>query len=135
MPGMTIGEVAKRAGLAPSAIRYYEKSGLIPAPHRHSKQRRYDPDVMGRIALIRLARDAGFTIRETRTLLSGFAPGTKPSVRWRTLAEKKLAEIDAQLTRARRMQALLKEGFRCGCPALEDCERVLASSVVHGRCG
>jgi MerR family redox-sensitive transcriptional activator SoxR len=135
MPGMTIGEVAKRAGLAPSAIRYYEKSGLIPAPHRRSKQRRYDPEILGRIAFIQLARDAGFTIRETRTLISGFAPNTKPSARWRTLAEKKLAEIDAQMARARKMQALLKEGFRCGCPALEDCERALARSSIRGRCG
>jgi DNA-binding transcriptional MerR regulator len=135
MPGMTIGEVAKRAGLAPSAIRYYEKSGLIPAPHRRSRQRRYEPEVLGRIALIQLARDAGFTIRETRTLIAGFAPNTKPSARWRTLAERKLAEIDAQMARARRMRALLKEGFRCGCPALEDCERALAKSPVRGRCG
>jgi MerR family redox-sensitive transcriptional activator SoxR len=135
MTGMTIGEVAKRSGLAPSAIRYYEKSGLIPAPHRRSKQRRYDPEVLGRIALIQLARDAGFTIRETRTLVSGFSANTKPSVRWRTLAQKKLIEIDAQMARAHKMRALLEGEFRCGCPKLEDCERALAQSPEHRRCG
>lgn len=135
MPGMSIGEVAKRAGLATSAIRYYEKSGLIPAPHRRSRQRRYDPEVLGRIAFIRLARDAGFTIRETRMLISGFAPNTRPSTRWRALAEKKLVELDAQMARTRAMQVLLREGFRCGCPKLEDCERALARSSVRGRRG
>jgi DNA-binding transcriptional MerR regulator len=127
MRGMAVGEVARMAGLAASAIRYYEKSGLLPKPPRISGQRRYDPEILGRLAVIKIALDAGFTIAETRTFLTGFDASTKPSARWRTLATRKLVEVEAQMERAKRMKALLETGFRCGCPRIEDCERAIAS--------
>ena len=86
MSSLSIGQVARVCGLAPSAIRYYEKAGLLPAPPRRSRQRRYDENVVGRIELIRIARAAGFTIRETRLLLSGFSANVPPAERWRVLA-------------------------------------------------
>jgi DNA-binding transcriptional MerR regulator len=67
MKDMAIGEVARRAGIAPSAIRYYERASLLPKPARQSGRRRYDPDILGRLEIIRIARAAGFTIAETRT--------------------------------------------------------------------
>jgi len=70
MRELSIGQVARAAGIAASALRYYEKAGLVPPPPRKSRQRRYDESIFGRLELIRLALDAGFTIRETRTLLS-----------------------------------------------------------------
>jgi MerR family redox-sensitive transcriptional activator SoxR len=115
MQGMAIGEVARQAGIAASAIRYYEKAGLLPKPPRTAKQRRYDPEILGRIAVIRIATDAGFTIAETRTFLTGFNADTKPSARWMTLAAKKRIEIDMFMERARRMKMLLDSSFRCGC--------------------
>jgi MerR family redox-sensitive transcriptional activator SoxR len=71
---MLIGEVARRSGLTASPLRYYERAGLVPAPARASKRRQYEPRVMGRIRIIQVARDAGFTISETRAFFSGF-PG------------------------------------------------------------
>src|SRR5215469_9139841 len=62
MSSMSIGQVAKICGLAPSAIRYYEKAGLLPKPTRISRQRRYGAEVIGRLRLIQIAREAGFTI-------------------------------------------------------------------------
>jgi MerR family redox-sensitive transcriptional activator SoxR len=131
MPELTIGQVAHEAKLATSAIRYYEKAGLLPKPPRRSGQRRYDRTILGRLALIRIALDAGFTVRETRTFLTGFDVTTKPSARWRSLASRKLEEVDAMMERAARMKVLLETGFRCGCPRIEDCERAIAAK----RCG
>jgi MerR family redox-sensitive transcriptional activator SoxR len=125
--GLPIGEVARAAGLAPSAIRYYERAGLLPKPGRQSGQRRYGAETAARLRIIQLARAAGFTIAETRTFLSGFSPATTPAARWRALAERKLAELEAQSRRIARMKTLLESSFHCGCLRIEDCERVIAS--------
>lgn len=133
MGGMSIGEVARRAGLEPSAIRYYESAGLLPAPARVGNRRRYDADVLEWLSLIALAREAGFTIAEVRQLVTGFAPGTKPAVRWQALATRKLAEIDAMVARAERMRAVLRVALDCGCFRLEDCSALLAVDPGDGR--
>jgi len=125
MRELSIGRVARETGVSASALRYYEKSGLLPAPPRRSRQRRYDASIFGRIELIRLARDAGFTISETRTFVSGFSADTPPAARWRVLAASKLEEIERLMARARRMKALLRASFKCRCPRLADCERYL----------
>lgn len=128
-PDMPIGALARAAGLAPSAIRYYEKAGLLPRPGRQSGQRRYGSEAAARLRIIQLARDAGFTIAETRTFLSGFSQATTPAARWRALAERKLAELDAQSQRIARMRKLLESSFHCGCLRIEDCERAIASNA------
>jgi MerR family transcriptional regulator, redox-sensitive transcriptional activator SoxR len=128
MRELSIGEVARTSGLPASTLRYYEKAGLLPPPGRTSGQRRYGVQALGRIRLVRLAIEAGFTISETRTFLSGFSAQTPPAARWRTLATRKLREIEAQMERAQRMRALLENSFRCQCPCLEDCERYLAEA-------
>jgi MerR family transcriptional regulator, redox-sensitive transcriptional activator SoxR len=123
--GLLIGEVARRAGLSTSALRYYEKAGLLPPPSRISKRRIYDARVLGRIRVILLALDAGFTIKETKTFLSGFSTTTTPAERWRTLAAKKLTELQAQMTRLTQMQAILQDSFQCQCMRMEDCEKYM----------
>jgi len=127
MRGMAIGDVARKAGRSTSTIRYYEKAGLLPKPPRISGRRRYDPEILGRLAVIGIALEAGFTIAETRTFLTGFNVETRPSARWRVLASRKLAEVEVLMDRAKRMKALLESSFRCGCPRIEDCERAIAS--------
>jgi MerR family transcriptional regulator, redox-sensitive transcriptional activator SoxR len=89
MVGLLIGEVARRAGLSTSALRYYERAGLLPPPARVSKRRVYEEKVLGRVRIILLARHAGFTVKETRTFLSGYPGSTTPAERWRALASKK----------------------------------------------
>lgn len=130
MHELSIGEVAREAGLATSAIRFYEKSGLLPAPPRRSKQRRYEEGVLGRLYLIRIARDAGFTIAETKLFLTGFSRETPPASRWRTLAARKLREVDALMERARQMKLLLESSFQCRCSRLEDCERLIRAACA-----
>jgi MerR family redox-sensitive transcriptional activator SoxR len=126
---LSIGEVALRAGLNPSAIRYYERIGLLPDAERVSGQRRYDESVLGRLAVIEFAQRAGFTLAETRTLLSGFSEKVPPSARWRSLAQRKLPEVEALIARASGMKRLLEEGLECDCLSLEECGPLLAAEA------
>ena len=125
---MSIGQVASRAGVRPSALRYYEGVGLLPTPERENGRRRYDGEVLrevpDRLAVVRVAQQAGFTIAEIRTLLDGFAEDTPPSERWRVLAEEKLPEVEALVERALGMKDLLERGLRCECLRLEECALV-----------
>ena len=121
MRGMAIGEVARRAGINASAIRYYEKAGLLTEPERVNGRRRYGPEVLDLLAAIRLAQRAGFTIAETRTLIGGFSTEELPSERWRVLAREKLTEVEALIDRAQAMKRLLERGLRCECLTIEDC--------------
>ena len=119
---MTIGEVARRSGLRPSAVRYYESVGLLPAPRRVNGRRRFDADVVRLLGTIRFAQQAGFTVAEIRTLFHGFGAEVPPSARWRQLAKSKLAELDALVARAEQMRRALSTAMRCGCLRIEDCE-------------
>ena len=130
MSNMSIGHVAQICGLAPSAIRYYEKAGLLPKPIRVSRQRRYGPEVIGRLRLLLVAREAGFSIAETRTFVAGFSAATPPAIRWRTLAKRKLEEIEAQISQLERMKVLLESGFGCQCVSIEDCARIIGTAPL-----
>lgn len=117
----SIGELGSKAGLNASAIRYYERIGLLPEAHRVSGKRRYDQSALARLAVIDIAQRAGFTLAETRILLTGFPHKATPSQRWRALAQRKLSEVEALITRANAMKRLLQEGIACGCTSLDDC--------------
>ncbi len=120
---LRIGEVAQRAGIATSAIRYYERQGLIPRADRKGNARVYGPDILDRLALIQLAKSAGFTVAEPRQLVRGVSRSTSPGPRWRALAEKKLGEVEERIAEAERMRAVLRTVMRCECPTFEDCTR------------
>jgi MerR family redox-sensitive transcriptional activator SoxR len=122
---LSIGEVAERTGVAASALRYYEREGLIPKADRQGGKRVYGEDILDRLALIAVAKAAGFTVAEIQTLLSGFARRTPPGQRWRKLAETKLAELETRSAELERMKRVLLAVTRCKCPTLEECSRAL----------
>ncbi|OBI41171.1 helix-turn-helix domain-containing protein [Mycobacterium sp. E796] len=117
-PTLTIGEVARRAGVAATTLRYYEQIGLVSAPARLGGQRRYDDSVLARLEVIRLCKSAGFALEEIQLLFADDAPGRPAS---RALAETKLAEIDAQLESLARARAVIEWGMRCTCPSIDAC--------------
>ena len=119
--GLSIGDVARAAGIRPSAIRYYESVGLVPRPSRANGRRRYGPDTMRLIATLRFAQSAGFTVAEIRTLFHGFGADVPPAKRWQALAERKLKELDDLIANARRMKRAVEAGMGCRCLRIEDC--------------
>ena len=122
MAQLTISQVARRIRLRPSAIRYYERIGLLPPAQRLSGQRRYDPTVLYRLAIIQLARQLGFTLSEIRHLFFGFRDITRASERWRTLSRRKLAELDRLLHGLKAVRGLLKKMMtKCRCETLDQC--------------
>jgi MerR family redox-sensitive transcriptional activator SoxR len=124
---LEIGEVARRAGLRPSAVRYYEERGLIEPEGRSGGRRVYGQEAVERLALITFAKDAGFSLDEIRTLLSGFPIDTPAGVRWSQLAAAKLAELDVMAERIDTMRAALQRISRCACHDLDQCAQAMAA--------
>jgi len=126
-PQMPIGEVAERAGMSTSRIRFYESRGLLPEPERAGGKRRYGEEVLRRLEIIDAAQRVGFTLEEIRDLL-----GSRDELaheRLRQLALLKLPELDDLIARATSVRRVLKICSRCNCDSIDVCrmfdERVL----------
>lgn len=127
---LTIGQVARQAGLRASAIRFYEQAGLLPKPARLSGQRRYDRTILERLALLDFAKQCGFTLAEIRRLFHGSADEARLSERMQRLARKKVEELDALAGRIELMRQFLTRAQRCKCVDLSECGRkVLAARM------
>ena len=130
MAQLTISQVARQIRLRPSAIRYYERIGLLLSAKRLSGQRRYDPTVLHRLAIIQRARQLGFTLAEIRQLFFGFRDNARPSHRWRTLAKKKLAELDELMDAIKAVRGVLKKVMTtCRCDTLDQCGIAILHSM------
>lgn len=115
---LTIGALAREAGVAATTLRYYEQIGLLPPPARVGGQRRYDQAVLARLEVIRLCKAAGFALDEIQVLFADDAPGRPAS---RALAEAKLAEIDAQMAALAQARSVIEWGMQCTCPSIDAC--------------
>jgi MerR family transcriptional regulator, redox-sensitive transcriptional activator SoxR len=124
MNRLPIGEVARRVGLRPSALRYYEQVGLIAPQPRVGGQRQYDSSVFSTLAVIEFAKRAGFSIAETKLLFTGFGSEVTASARWRAMADRKQKELDLAIASARRMKRLLSLARECRCVTLEQCGKL-----------
>jgi MerR family redox-sensitive transcriptional activator SoxR len=125
---MKIGELAASAGLAASAIRYYEKLGLLEPAMRINGQRRYPSDALDRILLIRFAGEMDFTLTEIKLFLRGFRENTPVSTRWRKLTSRKIAEMQQRLALTQRLLRVLQALQHCRCVQLHQCVRGLSLS-------
>jgi len=125
---MKIGELAARASRNASAIRHYEKMGLLAAPQRIGGQRRYPSDALHRVLLIRFATDMGFTLAEIKLFLSGLRDNTPVGPRWKKLATRKLLEVEQNISRSLKLKSLLQGLLRCHCPSLQFCVNRLSLS-------
>jgi MerR family redox-sensitive transcriptional activator SoxR len=120
-PELTIGEVARRGGVATSSIRYYESIGVLPEPERLRGQRRYRSDVLGKLAFIGVAQSAGFKLSEIKDLVGGIDGGDGMADQMRSLSTRKLAEVEALLERTQAMKGWLEVAKECGCATPEEC--------------
>jgi MerR family transcriptional regulator, redox-sensitive transcriptional activator SoxR len=126
---MTIGELAILSNLKPSAIRFYEKSGLLPAPARQNGRRVYSTESADRLLLICYAKDTGFSLSEIKILLHGFPPSTTAGDRWRKLATSKIEQLEAGIAKARAMRQMLRSIMKCRCTTMDQCARGLSACV------
>ena len=119
-PLLTIGEVAHRAGVRTSTLRYYDDEGLVVPSARVGGRRRYGPVAVEQLATIRFCRALGFTLDETRIILA--APrGKAQKARWRGLVDAKIAELDAVVARAGAMAEVLRVSRDCDCIDVSEC--------------
>ena len=116
-PKLTIGQVAEQAGVNSSAVRFYERVGVLPRPERVSGQRRYGEDTVRRLEVIDIAKRAGFSLEEIRLLLNDSSAETQ----LRALAQRKLPEVEALIARAEAMRGWLLKAQHCHCSSLELC--------------
>ena len=107
---LPIGELASRAGVATSALRYWEELGLLPAPARISGQRRYPESAVALVGVILLLRDVGFSLAEQKALIGSRGVALDE---WRRLARGKLAELDEQIVKARSAREAIEHALRC----------------------
>jgi MerR family redox-sensitive transcriptional activator SoxR len=120
---LTIGEVARRSGVATSALRFYEQRGLIASQRAGSGHRRYARAVLRRIAFIVFAQHVGLTLDEIGTELAKLPADRAPTRRdWSHLSTKWTARIDENIAELERLRAGLTECIGCGCLSLERCK-------------
>jgi MerR family transcriptional regulator, redox-sensitive transcriptional activator SoxR len=125
---MKIGQLARTAGLNASAIRYYEKRGLLAPPQRQGGQRRYPREAPSRVLLIRFATEMRFTLAEIKLFLNGLRDNTPVGPRWKKLATRKLIDVDQTIARSLKLKFLLQGLLHCHCPSLQFCVNCLRLS-------
>jgi MerR family redox-sensitive transcriptional activator SoxR len=119
---LTIGEVARRSGVASSALRFYEQRGLIGSERAGSGHRRYPRSVLRRIAFVVFAQRVGLTLDEIGAELAKLPPDRAPTRRdWSRLSSTWTARIDGRIAELERLKAGLTECIGCGCLSLERC--------------
>jgi len=119
---LTIGDVAKRAGVATSALRFYEANGLIRSERNASGHRRYRPDVLRRVAFIRVAQRIGLSLEEVRTALNSLPSSRTPSRHdWSALSTAWMPRIDEQIAELEMLRDRLDGCIGCGCLSLDSC--------------
>jgi MerR family redox-sensitive transcriptional activator SoxR len=119
---LTVGAVAERSGFAPSALRYYERLGLIAAGRTSGGQRRYERNVLRRLAFIRAARNVGLSLEEVATALATL-PGARTPTRadWTRLSRSWRGRLDQQIGALSALRDGLDSCIGCGCLSLRRC--------------
>lgn len=119
---LTVAEVAHRSGFAPSALRFYEREGLLSATRTSGNQRRYERNVLRRLAFIRAARNVGLSLEEVATALRTLPEGRPPTrADWARLSRSWRSRLDDQIAALTRLRDGLDSCIGCGCLSLKTC--------------
>jgi MerR family redox-sensitive transcriptional activator SoxR len=118
---MRIGAVAEALGISSSAIRYYERQGLIQPIGRVSGRRELDKKTIVSLRFLKLAQAAGFSLNETRKLLEFGFGDRRPQDDWQSFIHQKQSDLRSQIDTLRGMVALLDKLESCRCSSIEDC--------------
>jgi MerR family redox-sensitive transcriptional activator SoxR len=119
---LTVGAVAERSGFAPSALRYYERMGLLTAVRTAGGQRRYERSVLRRLAFIRAARNIGLSLEEVAEALASLPAGRTPTkTDWARLSRGWRQRLDDQIAGLQALRNGLDSCIGCGCLSLRRC--------------
>jgi MerR family redox-sensitive transcriptional activator SoxR len=119
---LTVSEVSRRSGFAPSALRFYERQGLLHAIRTSGNQRRYERPVLRRLAFIRAARNVGLTLDEVAAALATLPEGRTPTrADWARLSRSWRRRLDAQIAALQKLRDGLDSCIGCGCLSLRKC--------------
>lgn len=119
---LSVGEVARRAGVAVSALHFYEAKGLIQSLRSEGNQRRYPRGVLRRVAVIKVAQRAGVPLAEIAEALAGLPEGRAPNAAdWAAMSARWKADLDARIERLSRLRDQLSDCIGCGCLSVETC--------------
>ncbi len=119
---LTIGELSRRSGFAPSALRYYEAEGLIRASRGAGNQRRFDRSQLRRLAFIRAARTVGLSLAEVRDLLARLPEQRSPTrADWARISRVWRSRLDAEIDALIALRDGLDSCIGCGCLSLQQC--------------
>jgi len=128
---LTIGEVATRTGVATSALRYYEREGLMAADRTAGGQRRYHREVLRRVAFVRIAQRVGLSLDEIRTALESLPQERTPTrADWERLSREWRPRLDEQIAMLQRLRDELSSCIGCGCLSLRACGLYNAGDVA-----
>lgn len=117
---LSIGELADKARVRASALRYWEQRGLLPGAHREGRRRMWPATAVRRVALIKMAQRAGFTLAEITQLVNS---DTTPSAtrHWRDMAARKLPEPDRHIAQTQALRQAVADCLECGCMTFDRC--------------
>lgn len=119
---LSVGEVAARAGVAVSALHFYEREGLIESHRSAGNQRRYGRDVLRRVAVIKVAQRCGVPLKEIAAALALLPDGRTPTTEdWHRLSQAWRADLDRRIARLTRLRDHLDGCIGCGCLSVADC--------------
>jgi MerR family redox-sensitive transcriptional activator SoxR len=119
---LSVSQVAQRSGFAPSALRFYEREGLIGASRTSGGQRRYQRSVLRRLAFIRAARNLGLSLEEVAAALATLPDGRTPTrADWTRLSRGWRERLDDQIAALIRVRDGLDSCIGCGCLSLQRC--------------
>jgi MerR family redox-sensitive transcriptional activator SoxR len=117
---LSIGELADKARVRASALRYWEQRGLLPGAHREGRRRMWPATAVRRVALIKMAQRAGFTLAEIAQLVT--SDSTPSATRqWRDMAARKLPELDRHIAQTQALRQAVADCLECGCMNFDRC--------------
>jgi len=120
---LSIGEVSARSGVAPSALRFYERQGLIASTRTDGNQRRYDRSVLRRVAFVQAGRAAGVTLAEINAALARLPTNRTPSRQdWERLSNRWRDDLDARIETLQALRDRLTTCIGCGCLSIDQCD-------------
>ena len=125
METLSIGDFAVRAGVAPSALRYYERLGLIRAARTGGNQRRYERSELRRVAFIKIAQQVGVSLDEIRAALASLPENRTPTkADWTRLSERWRSKLEARIALMERLRDELTGCIGCGCLSMQRCKLI-----------